>query len=315
MTPKAEVDISESLVRALLQEQAPDLANLTVTRVASGWDNDVFRLGEDRAVRLPRRDVAVPLIANEQRWLPGLGRDLPIAIPVPELVGRPGCGYPWPWSVVPWFPGAPIGPASVVATWPSDRQHQLASDLGAFLGRLHTPAPADAPINPHRGGLLPEREDLMQYRFSKLAAGAPAELHQTGLTRSHLSALPALWRRQSESPPHPGPPTWVHGDIHPLNVIAHEQEIQAVIDFGDLTSGDPACDLGAAWLLLPVEHHGQFRESAANEHRLIDDDTWQRAGGWAMNWSLAVATTSDDPIHLQIAGETLQVLVESAATG
>ena len=53
--PAADVDVSVDLVRALLRDQHPDLADLSLRVVASGWDNVVLRLGDRLAVRVPRR--------------------------------------------------------------------------------------------------------------------------------------------------------------------------------------------------------------------------------------------------------------------
>src|SRR6516164_9130358 len=103
--PPSEVAIDEALVRALLVEQHPDLAGLRITSTSAGWDNHLFRLGDHLAVRLPRRGLASDLILHEQQWLPKLGPRLPLPIPVPVRMGRPGCGYPWSWSVVPWLVG------------------------------------------------------------------------------------------------------------------------------------------------------------------------------------------------------------------
>src|SRR4051794_7564958 len=105
--PPAEHEVDEDLARALLAAQHPDLADPPIRPGAQGWDNVMFRLGEDLALRLPRRAVAAGLIATEQRWLPRLAPSLPVAIPAPVRIGATGCGYPWPWSVTPWIAGRP----------------------------------------------------------------------------------------------------------------------------------------------------------------------------------------------------------------
>ena len=74
-------------------------------RVANGWDNATFRLGEELAVRLPRRPEAVPLILHEQAYVPGIARHCPVAVPVPVHAGQPTSDFPWPWSIVRWVPG------------------------------------------------------------------------------------------------------------------------------------------------------------------------------------------------------------------
>jgi aminoglycoside phosphotransferase (APT) family kinase protein len=65
--PPAEVTIDRSLVVALLQEQHPNLAHLPVIEIAEGWDNKLFRLGDDLLIRVPRRAASSALIEQEQR--------------------------------------------------------------------------------------------------------------------------------------------------------------------------------------------------------------------------------------------------------
>src|SRR5262245_60720364 len=98
--PAADVAIDRSLIQSLLREQHADLAQLPLTAVGEGWDNQLFRLGDELAVRMPRRAASAALIEHEQRWLPHLSERLPLPVPVPFRVGRPGCGFPWSWSIV-----------------------------------------------------------------------------------------------------------------------------------------------------------------------------------------------------------------------
>jgi len=97
--PAAEHDVDASLVHALLREQHSDLAGLPLVDAGHGWDNSLYRLGDDLLVRLPRRRASADLIEQECRWLPELAPRLPMATPVPLRIGRPGCGYPWAWSI------------------------------------------------------------------------------------------------------------------------------------------------------------------------------------------------------------------------
>jgi aminoglycoside phosphotransferase (APT) family kinase protein len=53
--PAAEVSVSPDLVQRLLAAQQPDLAHLPIRVMAHGWDNLMYRLGDELAVRLPRR--------------------------------------------------------------------------------------------------------------------------------------------------------------------------------------------------------------------------------------------------------------------
>ena len=129
--PAAEVDITDDLVRALLAEQHPDLADLALTPLAFGWDNAIFRLGDDLVVRLPRRQLGADLVEHEHRWLPELARILPIPIPAPVREGVPGHGFPWRWSVCPFFDGDVAADVTLAAPT------REAQRLGDFVAALH----------------------------------------------------------------------------------------------------------------------------------------------------------------------------------
>ena len=262
--PDAERDITEDLVRHLLTTQHPDLAALPLRHVGSGWDNEVYRLGDSLALRLPRREVAEALIINEQRWLTDLAQRLPVSVPAPCRTGRPDDHYPWRWSVTPWFEGeeADIAPpdASTVDV------------LAAFLSALHVPAPESAPHNPLRGVPLNERAAAASERMARL--------------RSHTDVmspqLMALWE-QGVSMPFSSQRRWLHGDLHAQNVLTRKGKLAAVIDWGDMTGGDPATDLTCVWSLY---------ERRADRERLLslydpDEATLTRARAWAV-WFIVI---------------------------
>src|SRR5205807_1749351 len=200
-------------------------AHLPLIEIGEGWDNKLFRLGDDLAVRLPRRATSAALIEQEHRWLPLLSGRLPLPVPVPLRVGHSGCGFPWSWSVVPWFSGhsALLAPPEDLAA--------TAVALGRFLCALHQPAPADAPHNPWRGVPLTTR-----------AATLRKHLHQLDDLVDGVAVLD-LWERVLSTPSWSGPPLWIQGDLHPGNLLVSDGRLSAVLDFGDLAAGDPATDL------------------------------------------------------------------------
>jgi aminoglycoside phosphotransferase (APT) family kinase protein len=286
--PSADVAVDTALVRALLHEQHQDLAGLPLVETAAGWDNYLFRLGDALAVRLPRRALAASLIVHEQRWLPLLAAHLPLPIPVPVRTGQPGCGFPWCWSVVPWFDGTS---ASVV---PLPDPAVNAVDLGQFLRALHQPAPAGAPYNPWRGVPLAERTRSVLERVKQLS------------DRVDSARIVAAWDDMVRTPRWQGPALWLHGDLHPGNLLIRDVHISAVLDFGDLTSGDPATDLSIAWMVLPPSVRSTFRASACSAVNPIDDDTWVRARGWALTLGLVyLASSRDDPVLDAVAQATI----------
>jgi aminoglycoside phosphotransferase (APT) family kinase protein len=293
--PAAEVAIDVSLVRALLREQHADLASLELVDEGSGWDNALFRLGDDLGVRLPRRGAAAALIEQEQRWLPELGPRLPLPTPVPLRIGRPGCGFPWAWSIVPWLAGhnavrATLGDAALAAV-----------QLGAFLSELHRPVPSDAPRNPVRGVPLSHRSEVVHNRVRQL----------DGLVDS--AAVLTSWDDAVRTPTWSGPPLWIHGDLHPANLLVSDGRISAVIDFGDLTAGDPATDLSVAWMLLPPPARTIFRASARGSGDAIDEDTWRRARGWALALGLAyLAHSRDNDVMGTLGRATIDAVLREA---
>lgn len=283
-TPAAEIDLTVDLVAALLREQHPDLADLRVEPASSGWDNALFRVGSDLLARLPRRAMSVPLVDHEVRWLPELAPHLPLPIPVPVRVGVPGCGYPWPWTLVPYLPGE-----SALASPPSDLVG-AAEALAAFVAAMHRPAPTGAPPNPYRGVPLADRTERTEAWIHQLASliDAPGSL--------------ARWRAAVEVPGWDGPPVWLHGDLHPNNVLVHRGAISAVVDFGDLTSGDPATDLAIAWMLLDEPARATFRARLAP-----DQATWDRGRGWALTLGLAyLAHSRTDPAFGRVGRATVE---------
>jgi aminoglycoside phosphotransferase (APT) family kinase protein len=279
--PDADIAVDDELVRRLLHEQYPHLADRTLVEAANGWDNVIFRLGDDLSVRVPRRLVAAGLVANEQRWLPVLAPRLPLPIPVPVHAGRPSDTFPFHWSVCRWFEGA-----SAADDPPADLD-RAADDLGAFVSALHVPAPDDAPENPVRGVHLATRAAAVDGRIERLARLVDVE------------RTVRLWRELVATPIWPGPPLWLHGDLHPANVVVTEGRLSAVIDFGDITAGDPATDLSIAWMLFGPAERTRFREAIG-----VDDDTWRRAAGWALSLALAYLDGSPEGSPMIPVGHT-----------
>jgi aminoglycoside phosphotransferase (APT) family kinase protein len=285
--PEAEAHIDVALVQALLAEQHPDLAGLSVTEVAFGWDNAIFRLGDDLLAQLPRREIVAPQTRNLQRWLPVLAPTLPLPISVPVRVGEPGCGYPFPWSVCPWLPGA------TALDTPPDDFDAAAVALGEFVVALRQPAPEDAPAPVYRGGPLVERDPWVRERVAQLggAIDGPAVLER--------------WENYLAVRRHDDAPAWLHGDLHPGNILVSDGRVSAVIDFIDLAAGDPACDLLVAWTLLPGPARRVFKNAAH-----VDDDTWARGEGWGLSWSIAVlANSANNPAYADLGRRTLDAVL------
>lgn len=288
--PPAEIDIDEALVRRLLEEQHRDLAGEPLEPAASGWDNAMFRLGDALAVRLPRRASAVPFLEREQRWLPRLAPSLPLPVPSAVRLGRSGSGYPWPWSVVRWLAGNPAEREALAA--------DQAAALAAFLRALHRPAPADAPENPFRGVPLATRAPALDERWQRVAR--ETELVTRAIRRAWSAALEA---------PLDSAPTWIHGDLHPGNVLVRDGALAGVLDWGDMARGDRATDLAAPWMLL---ESADARLECLRELDALGGATLARARGWAVYFGSVFldAGLAGEPRYVALGAAILQRVCE-----
>ena len=310
--PPADVEVTADLARALLLEQHPDLAGLRLAVVAHGWDNVVLRLGDDLAVRVPRRREAARLVEHELQALPVLAPRLPVAVPGGVRSGRPSdaLGYPWVWAVVRWADGVDAARLERAARAP------LAEPLAEVLAALHAPAPSDAPHNPYRGVPLSARDADVRSRLARLAApggylsssglalvpgspGASPDASADGVgTAPDVEALHArlteIWDAGVAAPAYDGPPLWLHGDLHAANLVvaaAAPHQLAAVVDWGDVTAGDPATDLAVAWLVLDAAARRRFWErlDATGYPHADDGPTRTRARAWGLTMATAMA--------------------------
>ncbi|NNL29505.1 MAG: aminoglycoside phosphotransferase family protein [Gemmatimonadetes bacterium] len=247
--------------------------------VDEGWDNVTFRVGTEHAIRLPRRHAAVQLLENEQRWLPVLQSWIQLDVPTPVFRGQASDLFGWPWSVVTWVPGR------TVEGRPLDGAS--ARTLAAALRSLHRSAPVDAPTNPFRGIPLLERREVVEPR----------------LARHGLGQLAETWARAIASPASPDR-VWLHGDLHPRNVVCHEGGLRGIIDWGDLCAGDPATDLACAWTLFEAPERKVLLGTygASNEERV-------RAAGWAVNFASGLVASAE-PRHVPMGWDIVRRLSE-----
>jgi aminoglycoside phosphotransferase (APT) family kinase protein len=260
-----EADVHETLVRRLLREQLPDLADLALTLVEPwGTDNAIWRLGDDLVVRLPRTDGAAGQPAMEAAWLPRLAPHLPVSVPEPIALGEPGAGYPYPWAVHRWLPGSGASPDRI------DDPVRFARDLADVVRSLQAVPTDGAP--PARNRARPLRD------YDESARQA---IHSA----RHLvdaDAATAVWDAALSAPPHDGPPVWVQGDLE-FNCIVEDGRVSGIVDWGSACAGDPAVDVQVVWSAL-------FTDAARRaflDDLTIDDATLARSRGAAVQQACA----------------------------
>ncbi len=268
--------IDVALVRRLISSQFPQWKDLPVQPVAlSGWDNRTFHLGENMLVRMPSAAAYASQVEKEHQWLPKLAPFLPLPIPAPLAIGQPAEGYPWKWSIYRWLEGdsaatAPIADLSAFAT-------HLAEFLIALQRIDSTNGPLPGSHSFHRGGSLmtydKDTRQAIAALKSQIDAHAATEIWET--------ALASTWQ---------GPPVWVHGDVSAGNLLVKEGQLCAVIDFGQLAIGDPACDLAITWTLFNGKSRDVFRSLLP-----LDAGTWARGRAWTLWKSLVVAAGFTNP--------------------
>lgn len=258
--------IDTALVRRLVDVQFPRWAGLPLRRhdPAASSDHAIYRLGAELSVRMPRHPGASQQARKVATWLPRLAGHLPLAIPEPVAVGESDCGFPWPWAVLRWL----LGEVATVEALADSTDAALT--LAEFLTALNGFEAADLPDDDITNDLITERPLADRDRDTRAAIAQVANVFPAdAMTRLWNAALGAgQWDR---------PPVWFHGDFHIGNLLTVDGARSAVIDFGALGIGDPACDLDVAFSLLSARGRAAFRAALC-----VDDATWLRGRGWAL---------------------------------
>ena len=279
--PDGRAGIDAGLVRRLVAAQFPQWAELPVRPVElDGWDNRTYRLGEDLTVRLPTDAAYVPAVTKEDTWLPRLAPHLPLPVPEPLALGVPGEGYPFPWSVRRWLPGASATPGRL------GDLDRFATDLAGFLRALWSIDPAGGPPagdhSFHRGADPAYYDDETRHCL-EITEGSVSGI-DTGIDTGRATRV---WEAALEAR-FDGEPRWFHGDVSVGNLLVQDGRLTSVIDFGTSGVGDPACDLVIAWTFLDGGARTTFRHATG-----LDAGTWARARGWALWKSLLGLTAAD----------------------
>lgn len=290
--PEAETPIDLALVERLIADQAPpQWAQLPVAYLATGWDNEVYRLGETLLIRLPRRTLAAHLAARERLWLARFSTDSGLDLGAPLFTGNPTAEYPWSFSICRYVPGVSA------ALLTRGERDAYAPGFAAYLRSLHAVAPKDAPRSEFRGRPLHELDDATRERIGMLPG-------------TDRAAARAIWEAGLRAEPYAGPARWLHGDPHPHNTIVRDSGaghvLAALVDFGDVCAGDPASDLGMLWLHFTDRQRDRALRECGVEP---GSPTWLRARGWALRYAMLIAPLgTDDPLG-RIGAETLGILL------
>lgn len=187
--------------------------------------------------------------------------------------GKPSDIYPWHWSIYEWMDGK-----SASETSENDLDlEQVSEQLAGFLCELHKVdiynAPEPGLHNYYRGAHLSIYDDSIRNALKSLQGVVETQK----IINLWDKAIDSRWGNKL---------VWVHGDFAVGNILIRGRKVSAIIDFGCIAIGDPACDLVIAWTFLKGKSREIFKRKMC-----MDKSTWERARGWAL-WK-SVITLAD----------------------
>lgn len=258
-------NITLSLVKKLIFEQFPAWSGLTIQPVAlSGWDNRTFHLGKEMSIRLPSTEDYSLQPEKEQKWLPKLAPHISLQISEPLAMGKPSHDYPWHWSIYRWLEGESANTLVL-----NDSQlEKMALSLAEFLKELHRINPQHAPLSGKHNYYRGAHPSIYDTETRTTIIQLHSVINEKMAIHLWEKAIESKWDKR---------PVWIHGDFASGNILMKEGSVVAVIDFGCMGIGDPACDLVIAWTLFKNSSRELFK-STVN----LDENTWARARGWAL---------------------------------
>ncbi|MFC8348264.1 aminoglycoside phosphotransferase family protein [Streptomyces sp. NPDC057280] len=290
-----QVDVTTDIVAALIEDQFPQWSGKAIRLLSStGTVNAIFRIGDDLCARFPLRLTdaaeALSVLEQEARASAELAQVSPFPVPEPLALGKPGAGYPMPWSVQTWLPG------TVASDTDASGSDAFAADLAAFIAALRNAETRGRHFNGEgRGGDLAHHDEWM----AKCFAESEALLDVPRLRR--------MWSRFRELP-RTSADVMSHGDLIPGNVLVAGNRLTGVLDTGGYGPADPALDLISAWHLLQPGPRDVLRRTLA-----CDDVEWERGKAWAFQQAMGLVWyyAQTNPPMSSLGRRTLERILES----
>ena len=288
-----ELPITDDVVGDLVSAQFPRWRDLPVRRFASsGTVNAIFRLGNRLAARFPLEPddpaKAHRALESEAASAAELAAATRFPVPEPVAIGAPGPGYPMPWSVQTWLPGATGDDEDPSGSVP------FARDLAEFIAEVRAIGTRGRSFGGHgRGGDLKDHDAWMETCLEQ----------SEGLL--DVPRLRGLWSEFRQLP-RESPDVMGHRDLTPGNVLVAGGRLSGVLDPGSFGPADPALDLISAWNLLAAEPRQALRDAL----RCPDLD-WERGKAWAFQQAMGLVWYYKDtnPVMSELGRTTLDRLL------
>ena len=210
-----------------IAEEFPQPAGY-ITLLGEGWSCVAYRVG-DLTFRFPKRERVWTDLDREVRFL-GIARPT-LPLPVPEVVhaARQSAGAPFGYVVTRFITGTPVDPAALRVT----DHFRLPQLLGGFLKVLHGMDTAAFAFLPHED----ERENVLEHQraarsviASQLSASVASRLER--IIADHLG----------DEANFACEPRVLHADLSAEHILRHQGRISAILDWGDVSLGDPDYD-------------------------------------------------------------------------
>lgn len=263
-----QLSVTVDMVGDLLRSQFPEWAGLPITPVRSeGTVNHIFRIGDRLAARFPLEGVEPDEVGawlrSEAAAALELAAHTRFGVPEPVAIGRPGEGYPLPWSIQTWLPGTTASLEDVSSSV------SFVQDLARFITEVRRIDVAGRVFSGGgRGGALPDHDEWLATCFERCEGMVD------------VRQLRRIWNRLRDLP-REGPDLMTHGDLIPGNVVVSNGRLAGVLDVGGLGPADPALDLVAAWHLLDPDRRSVLRRDLGS-----GDLEWERGKAWALQQAM-----------------------------
>ncbi|MFE7760396.1 aminoglycoside phosphotransferase family protein [Streptomyces sp. NPDC057438] len=290
-----QLDVTTDTVATLVAEQFPQWSGREIRLLAStGTVNAIFRIGNDLSARFPLRPAdaaeASAILEREARASAELARISRFPAPEPVALGKPGAGYPMPWSVQTWLSG------TVASDADASGSNAFAEDLAAFISALREADTGGRLFDgDNRGGVLTRHDAWMATCFTQ--SEGLLDVPRLRRAWSHFRALP----RRS-------PDVMSHGDLIPGNVLVAGDRLGGVLDTGGFGPADPALDLISAWHLLRPGPRETLRRALD-----CDELEWERGKAWAFEQAVGLVWyyVESNPTMSGLGRRTLDRILES----
>lgn len=265
------MELTLEIIQLIIHEQFPEYDNLFIKKISeSGHDHHSYHLGDHLSLRFPSANEYSSQVIKEYNYCTILQKELAFPITIPIKLGKPTVYFPFHFTINKWIDGETVTLTNVI------NKKQFAYDLATFLIKLHKCDINNGPIpskqNFHRGGSLAVYHDETMQAIENCI-----DFDQKRCLEIWMKGIRSMYTQK---------PVWVHGDLEIGNILVKNGTLVAVIDFGNMAIGDPACDYVMAWTYFEQLSRKIFFDTLN-----LDEQTINRARSWAI-WK-ALITLND----------------------